>query len=482
MIIIPLSTALIIPVLGLMRNRIYYWVALLSLLATFFISITLFVKSLIVGTIHYNFGGWQAPWGIEYVITPFNSLIIIISIFVGISVFIYSTRLVDEEIDSRPPFYYSLFLLSITGVIGILITGDLFNLYVFTEIMSLSIYTLAASGKKKDCLVSSFTYLVLGTIGASFVLIGIGYLYMVTGTLNMADMAVRLNGLYDSKVVISALVFFIVGLSIKMALFPLHSWLPFVHGVAPFSIKPFIGGVIPKIGVYALIKVLFTVFGIGFLEDATLVKDYLVLTGSSAVIFGSVMAIKQKDVRWLFAYSTVSHIGLIAIGIGIGTKLAVIGATIHILGHALMKSSLFMIAGMVNHKTKAIELDDYTGMFKKMPFTMVALGTIIYSMIGLPLSVGFVSKFFLILAAIEIKLWPVVIIIILSSILSILYFWQLVQNAFFKSPVERTIRTEAPAEMIAPVLVSSVVCIIFGFLAFVPISIIEKGVSILFKT
>ncbi|MCK4491363.1 MAG: hypothetical protein KAU03_01985, partial [Candidatus Altiarchaeales archaeon] len=262
--IIPMITAFLIPLIGLWRRRYCCYLAFFSILSIFIISVFLLNSVVDSGTIHYHLGGWEPPYGIEYVVDFLSALMITLITFICLLTVIYSKKSVEKELPDNIIAFYTLFMLLITGLLGIVITGDLFNLYVFLEISSLAAYALIAVGEKKDALLASFNYLIVGTIAACFILLGIGFLYMVTGSLNMADISTLLPKMYTSRVVLAAMIFFIVGLSIKTALFPLHMWLPNAYTHAPSVVSATIAALMTKVGVYVMIRVVFGIFGIHF--------------------------------------------------------------------------------------------------------------------------------------------------------------------------------------------------------------------------
>ncbi|RLI91656.1 MAG: hypothetical protein DRO89_03505, partial [Candidatus Altiarchaeales archaeon] len=296
-VIIPLITAFLIPLMGMWKKKYCPYVSIFSILSIFIISVSLLNSVIASGTIHYYLGGWEPPWGIEYVVDPLSVFMILLITFISSLVAIYSKKSVEKELSDNIVAFYTLFMLLITGLLGIVITGDLFNLYVFIEIASLSAYALIAVGEKRDALVASFNYLIVGTIAACFILLGIGFLYMVTGSLNIADLSARLPGAYTvyPRVVLTAIIFFIVGLSIKIALFPLHTWLPNAYTHAPSVVSALVAALMTKVGAYVMIRIL-SIFGIIFLGDNP-IADVLSWVAAVAIIIGSINAIAQTDIK-----------------------------------------------------------------------------------------------------------------------------------------------------------------------------------------
>jgi multicomponent Na+:H+ antiporter subunit D len=421
--------------------------------------------------VSYWLSGWQPPWGIEYAIDLLNGFVLVIVSFIGVVVVIFSKRSIEHELYEKTIPFYTIYTLLLTGLLGITVTGDLFNLYVFLEIASLASYALIAVARGR-ALIASFYYLVLGTVGATFILIGIGYLYISTGSLNMADLSERLPELYSSKTVQCAIAFFLVGLAIKCAIFPLHTWLPPAYTHAPSAVSAILAATSTKVGLYCLIRVLFFVFDIGLLVEKIPTTEILCWLSFCAIIFGSVMAIVQKNIKTTFAYSSVAQIGYIALGIGIATKLSLTGSLIHILNHALMKCSLFLVAGAVFYKIQTQEIADYEGLGKKMPWTMSAFCLALLSMIGVPPTVGFVSKWCLLTATVAQREWIYAAALILSSLAMVIYFGRIIEKVWWPKIEVEPERENLPITMVFPILITAVLCLVLGIVS--PLQITEQ--------
>lgn len=485
-VVVPLFSAFLTPLAGIVNRKYCYYAAVSATSISFLISALLLSSVIQNRRISYRLGGWEPPWGIEYAIDYLNAFVLIIVSLIALAVAVYSKESIESELPGKTVSFYTIYLLLITGLLGITVTGDVFNLYVFLEIASLSAYALIAVGKKREALIASYNYLILGTISATFILIAIGYLYIVTGSLNMADLAQRLPPLYDSKVILCALAFFMVGLSIKVALFPLHAWLPDAYTHAPSAVSAVLAATATKVGAYAMIRIMFTVFRPELIVEKLPIAEILTWLAAVAIIFGSVMAVAQSDIKRMLAYSSVAQIGYIILGAGMATKLSVIGSIIHILNHALMKGSLFLVAGAVIYKTGVRSIYEYEGLGRKMPFTMLAFTVAAFSMIGLPGTVGFVSKWYLILAAVREGKWIFAAVLILSTLLMIVYFWRVIEKIYFPTDIRRTANSggeerEAPYTMLIPMLMLALLCLIFGIFAFVPLSVVELISEMLVK-
>ncbi|MEJ2182418.1 MAG: monovalent cation/H+ antiporter subunit D family protein [Nitrospirota bacterium] len=492
-VVVPLVTAVLIPLLRLLRRDLGYWAALAASAASFVLSLFLLRGVLAHGRISYWLGGWQPPWGIEYVVDYLNGFVLVVVSFIAVLVAFYCKKSIEAEIPSgRLGVFYSAFMLLVAGLLGIVITGDIFNLYVFIEISSLASYTLIASGRRNEALTASYNYLILGTIGATFILLGVGHLYMVTGTLNMADLSHRLPELYGSTVVLTAFAFFSVGLSLKLALFPLHVWMPDAYATAPSPVSAILAATSTKVGAYALLRVMFSVFSPRFDAEVVPFMSILVVLGSVAVLAGSVLAIAQRDIKRMLAYSSVGQIGYIVLGAAMANRTAMTGSLLHILNHALMKGALFLVVGVVVYRTGILRIADLRGLGRKMPLTMGAFTVAALSMIGVPLTVGFVSKWYLALGALEAGMWYVVAVILLSSVLTAVYFWRIVESIYFGEPVAEeswapagpegaasASGREAPWSMLLPTLVMAGLCVVFGIATSVPVEVAHRAADML---
>ncbi len=488
LIVIPLTFALILPIAGHFWREAGWYVSVAATFSAFVISLLLLKEVMAVGEITYAFGGWAAPIGIVYVVDYLNGFVLVIIAFIAFMGAIYAKNSVEDEIDDcKRVQFYAIFILFIVGMMGIVITGDIFNIYVFIEITSLAGYALIASGRKRGALLASYNYLILGSIGASFILIGIGYLYMVTGTLNMADLRDRLPALYDSTTVRAAFAFFTVGLSLKMALFPLHVWLPNAYSKSPSAVSGVMAATSTKVFAYVLIRFLFDVFSIDIDVMKIPMGEILLAVSAVAILAGSILAMSQTNIKRMLAYSSVGQIGYIILGAAIANEISMSGSLLHILNHALMKGSLFLVVGIVVYKLGTENISDLSGLGRKMPFTMGAFTIGALSMIGVPLTVGFTSKWYLVLGALKSGLWLYVAVILVSSLLTTVYFWRIVEKIYFgeeSSPVKKLqvagyAPCEAPALMLIPTLILAGLCLFFGVAASIPAAITEKAAAML---
>ncbi len=431
------------------------------------------------GPVSYWMGGWQPPWGIEYRLDALNALVVLIVAAIGAVVVPFAGRSVPAEVDgANIAGFYAAFLLALCGLLGIAVTGDVFNLFVFLEISSLASYTLISQGRNRRALVSAYQYLIFGTIGATFLLIGIGLLYAMTGTLNMADLARRLAEVEQTRTVFTGFAFIVVGAAIKLALFPLHLWLPNAYTHAPSVVSAFLAATATKVAVYVLLRFTFTVFGLEFSFGAAPLSLILATLAVAAILVGSVSAVTQNNVKRLLAYSSVAQIGYMVVAIAMVTALGLTAATLHLFNHALMKGALFLALGCVVYRMGGADMDSLRGLGRKMPLTMAAFVVAGLSLIGVPLTAGFISKWYLVLAAIELGWWPIVAVVLVGSLLAAIYIWRVVEVAYFRE-ADDPARSEAPWSLLAPTWLLALANIYFGLDARLPVSLAESAASVM---
>jgi multicomponent Na+:H+ antiporter subunit D len=430
--------------------------------------------------ISYELGGWSPPWGIEYRIDALNALVALIVAGIGAITLPYALRSVADEIPRRQtPFFYAAFLLCFDGLLGITQTGDIFNLFVFLEISSLSSYALISMGRNRRALTAAYQYLIMGTIGATFLLIGIGLVYAETGTLNMVDLSERLPAIFDHRTVHTAFAFMLVGISLKLALFPLHLWLPNAYTYAPSAITVFLAATATKVAVYVMLRIIFTVFSNQFVQITPTELVFLLL-GMAGILYASVAAIYQPDAKRLLAYSSIAQIGYMVLGIGLDSALGLTATVVHVFNHALMKGALFMALGALVYRVGSTRLSQIGGLGREMPWTFGAIFIAGLSLIGVPGTAGFISKWYLVLAAIEQQHWLIALIILVGSLLAVVYMWNLVETLFFQpaTPRAEPVR-EAPLSMLVPMWLLVIANIWFGLDTDLTVGVAETVVQLL---
>jgi len=456
-------------------ERVARWIALTASVLTFLISALVLQQVAQGGTIVYSLGGWPAPLGIEYRIDALNAWLLFIVSALGALVLFAAPASIGKEIRAeRRPFFYVAYLLCLSGLLGIAATGDIFNVFVFLEISALASYTLIALGDHRRALRASFQYLIIGSIGATFILIGIGLMYAMTGTLNMQDLAQRLPAAAESRTVLTGFIFFIVGVCLKLALFPLHMWLPNAYTHAPSVVTAFLAATATKVMVYLLIRVVYTVFGVAFSFSVIPLQAILLGLSLAAIFVASTTAIFQRDVKRIFAWSSVAQIGYMVLGIGIGTEAGLVATLLHLFNHALMKGALFLALAVVVFRVGGVRLSDVAGLGKRMPWTMAAIVIGGLSLIGVPLTAGFVSKWYLVSASLQEGQWWLALLVLLGSLLSVVYVWRVIEAAYFQPPRDGAIAAASPG-LVVPLWILAAANIYFGIDTRLPVAISEMA-------
>ena len=457
--------AMVVPLVGRVSARLARDITVVAPAVALGCAVMALRVALDSGPWHYHLGGWAPPWGIEYVVDPLGGGMAVLVALLATLVAIYSGPYLRALSPRRAAVFNSLFLLLTSGLLGITLTGDLFNLYVFLEISSLAAYGLLASGGER-AVVATFRYLLIGTIAASFYLLGLGYLYALTGTVNMADLAMRLPAAGGGSAMTVGVVLIVVGLAIKMAVFPLHGWMPDAYTYAPPPVTMFIAAVMSKVSAYALLRVLFFVLPpTGAVETALSVLSWVAAGG---VLAGSVLALAQTDVRRMLAYSSVGQMGYVVLGLSLGNAAALTGALLHITGHAVAKACLFGAVGSLPRETAQADIAGFAGASRRAPLTMAAFTLAALSLVGIPPTAGFFSKWYLLQGALEADAWPFAAVLLVSSLLSAVYFFRIIERIYFAAgpaPAESDRsrrRPEMSLRSLGPVLTLGAVVLLIG--------------------
>ncbi|MGV0742384.1 monovalent cation/H+ antiporter subunit D family protein [Mycolicibacterium sp. XJ870] len=475
---IPLICA---PLCMLLRSRVVAWLLFLVAAGGSLICAALLAQRVARdGTFSYAMGDWPAPAGIEFVVSGFNTPILLLVSLIATVTAVYGRCSVGAEIDDRRTvLLYACLCLTLAGLLGLTITADAFNAFVFLEISSLATYTMIAMGRRRHALLASFHYLVIGTVGALFVLLGIGFAYALTGTLNMPDLAERLADHHGNRALYAAVVFVFVGLAIKMALFPLHAWLPGAYGEAPSAVSMFVAATGTKVAIYVLCRFAFTVFGAALVFGAMPIEELGLVLASLAMLVGSAAACVQSDFRYLLAWSSVAQIGYIIAGISLATAAGVSAAYLHAINHAITKAALFAGAGLLLIRLGSVRLSALAGLGRHMPWTFAAIVVAGLGLVGVPPAAGFVSKWALATALIERGAWPVLVAMLVSSLLALIYIGRVVEVAWFREPPPDAEPARPPPSMAAATWLLVILSVYFGIDATLPAGLADGAAAAL---
>jgi multicomponent Na+:H+ antiporter subunit D len=437
-VIVPILGATLPLVLGLKYENVG-WAAATVVCGLVF-ALTLPLVSAVYGVgervqVIHNLGGFDQPVGIALVADELSTIVVFLVAGVSLATLAY-TRVGGP----RGNTFYSGYLLLVGGLMGISLTGDVFNLFVFLEITGIATYGLIAKSDGAEAAVAALKYLIIGTVGASLYLVGVGFVFLATGTLNMMDLATAIpEAGYDDPLVRMAFAFMFVGFAIKVAQWPLHTWQPDAYQHAPDGVTPMIAALVSTVSAYALARVIFGVYTVEFVAATPYLQEVIVTVGSVSVVAGSLLAVIQVDVKRMLAFSSVSQFGLIVAAYGLLTETALVGALVHLVGHGIMKAGLFVCAGIVAVGYGARKVDEYAGLFARRPAVASATAVLGIALIGIPPSVGFIGKWYIAVGSVEAELWPVAAVIFLSTMLTLGYVARLLEKMFF------TPATGAPA-------------------------------------
>lgn len=468
LVVVPLLSALVICGAGWVNKRLCFPIAVAALGVAAYSSVGLLLRVLDEGVIVYKLGGWDPPMGIAYYVDHLNGLVLTVVSIVALLNLIASKKSIEQEFPDKIGPFYTLYVLMVTGLLGIVVTGDAFNLYVLLEIAALTGYGLLAMGGGRGPL-SALNYLYMGTIGACFYLLGVGYLYIVTGSLNMVDIARILPSLYQSKAVLGAFMICMVGVWLKMAFFPLHAWLPNAYTYAPSAASSLIAPLVTKVMIYVMIRFILTVFTPEFAFTTLAVSDSIVWLAVIAIFMGAILALSQRNLKKMLTYIIIAEVGYMVGGAWLGNRIGMTGAILHIANDALMTLCVFLAVGNIVYKVKGAEFEDLQGLFRKMPFTMGAFVVGAMSMIGVPPTCGFFSKWYLIAGAIQAGHYGFMVALLFSSLVNVVLFFRVFEICFYEpfsdhhghdhhpEPMD-----EAPLTMLIPLFITAVILILVG--------------------
>ena len=471
-VVLPLGAAFFIPLLGkLLRSE-----TLTRLVAT------LVAAALLILSIRFAFSPdtvyWMGEWsiaergvaGISLVNDGLARLMLVVINAVAFTAVLFSLGYMKRY--TSPALYFALFFLMMAGMNGVVLAGDLFNLFVFIEVAAIASYSLVAFGCESEELEASFKYLVLGTIGSAFILLAVGVLYNQTGYLNMAQVAAVLAGSDLNRAVLLAAAFFLLGFGLKAAMVPWHAWLPDAHPSAPAPISAMLSGVLIKaLGVYALARVFFNV-----MPARPEFAYALMVMGGLSMVIGVFLAVGQWDFKRLLAYHSISQMGYVVLALGVGAQMvgeghlfvasvAVAGGLFHMFNHAAFKSLLFFCSGATEYATGSRQLKELGGVKQKMPFTGTCLRIAALSISGVPPFNGFWSKLMIVVALVLAGHPWLAAMTVLVSFMTLLSFIKVQRYILDGDPSERVARaTRVPVSMKIAMAALAIVCVGAGLL------------------
>ncbi|MFB6089621.1 MAG: monovalent cation/H+ antiporter subunit D family protein [Halobellus sp.] len=441
LVAVPILLALVPVAFGGLWDRVGWATAAVGSLAHLGLSLSVAAKVLTSGSFTYAVGGYAPPFGIELVGDGVSATLVVLTSVVTVAVVAYA-----RKSGAHSNSFYSELLLLTAGISGVFVTGDVFNLYVFIEITGLATYALVATGDDPAAALASLKYLLVGTIGASLYLLGVGYLYIATGTLNMADLATQLPEVgYGSPLVLTGFALLVVGLAVKAALFPLHTWQPGAYAESPHGVTAYISALVSTAAAYALFRIVYAVFTPAFDAAVPFALDALVVLASVSVVVGSVLAVLQSDLKRMLAYSSVAQFGLIIAGFAVANTTAVTGGLIHLVGHGVMKAGLFAGVGALANVAGGRTVDDFAGVAERAPLTSAAFAVLAFALVGVPPAIGFVGKWHIVLGAVQAGRWGVALVAVVSTLLTLAYFARVVERMYFRdapAPAAETVGVE----------------------------------------
>ncbi len=455
LIALPFLGAFLIPLVALANKKASHYIPALVMLSNLGISLAL-LPQVMRAPIVISLSGWTAPIAINFVVGPLGLGLAILISLVGFLVSVYGVGYIHEEPKEK---YHMLVLTLLTGATGMVLTGDIFNLFVFFEILSLSSYALTGYNRDRGGTEAAIKYLIQGSIGSAFILIGIALLYGTTGTLNMADIAAHVAGV-DPTLLFMAMSLLIVGFGVEAAIFPLNAWLPDAHSSAPSSVSAILSGIAIETGAYAVARIVYTVF------DGHGIMLVLAILGVVTLLLGEMSAFRQKDdIKRLLAYSSIGQMGLIMLAFGIASDAGVFAALFQLVSHTLAKALLFLASGYIIYRVGSKKLSALAGLGRKMPFTGAMISVAVLSLIGVPPFAGFMSKFSIVRAALaqhSASYTGLIVLVLLATVIEVGYFMKLLQIMFFTQAEGEESVKELPLSALIPITILAALIIIIG--------------------
>ncbi len=470
LIAIPFFGAFLIPLVGLASKRLSYYIPALVMLSNLGISLAL-LPQVMGAPIVISLSGWTAPIAINFVVGPLGLGLAIVISLVGFLVSIYGMGYIHEEPKEK---YHMLVLTLLTGATGMVLTGDIFNLFVFFEILSLSSYALTGYNRDRGGTEAAIKYLIQGSIGSAFILVGIALLYGITGTLNMADIAAHVAGA-DPTLLFMAMSLLIVGFGVEAAIFPLNAWLPDAHSSAPSSVSAILSGIAIETGAYAVARIVYTVF------DSHGIMLILAILGVVTLLMGEMSAFRQRnDIKRLLAFSSVGQMGLIMLAFGIASDAGVFAALFQLVSHTLAKALLFLASGYIIYRVGSKKLSALAGLGRKMPFTGTMIAVAVLSLVGVPPFAGFMSKFSIVRAALaqhSATYTGLIVLVLLATVIEVGYFMKLLQIMFFTEAETDGAVQELPLSALIPITILAALIIAIGVYPHMISGVLQQAAS-----
>jgi len=490
-VIIPLIASFCMPVLARWKKEFCAPLTTAVTAAVFIITIIIGNHVIKGRAISYAVAGWRAPWGIEILVDPLSAVMIMLISGISLCIMVFSFTAIKYELERIVTgWFYTAFLLCFSGMIGLVISNDIFNMYVLIEIAGISACALVAAKGTRLSTEAALKYLLLATVGSGFILFGIGFIYMITGHLNITFIAMELALIRDQYPILiwTTLSFFVVGFGVKAALFPLHLWLPDAHSSAPSPSSAILSSLVVKVYIIAFVKILFIAFGLEIFHE-TYIRQLIIVLAVLAMLAGSFFAFVQIELKRRLAYSTVAQVGYVFLGIGLGTPWGLAAGMLHIVVHAFMKTCLFLCAGAIAYQTGRKKVNEFAGMGYLMPVTMGAFTVAAFSMVGIPLFGGFISKYGLALGSLEAEMPLLILVIVLSGLLNATYYFPIIGQAYFSQDEsagdnhggdkKKFKRDDIPLSMLVPIVIVALGVIYLGIFPGTILKFINLTVSVL---
>ncbi|MGM0410013.1 MAG: complex I subunit 5 family protein [Bacillota bacterium] len=439
LIVVPLTTAFLIPLIDLINKKIRKYIVFISINLEAFIAIKMIVDNfnlLKSGELflQYHLGGWVTPYGINLVVDSVALFFVTLITFALYFIIIYSIGFIGHHEGK----YYVLLFLIFAAMQGVIITGDLFNLYVFIELIAVTSAPLVAFKRSQNSTEAAIKYMIYGIIGGLFFFIGVVLIYFSVGSLNMAEVAANFSGI-NFRMQLFIITTFLVSFFIKLGIFPFHFWLPKAHSACPSSISALLSGVLLKVYLYAFIRIFWTVLDYNIVTNIGL-DIFIIYISLFSSLLGHIFALQADDIKRMLAFSTIGHIGMITAALALDTEAGFYGAMLHIIAHLLMKSGLFMGVGYLINYVSGHKIEDFTGIAYRYKGILISIVILSLGMIGIPPIIGFMSKWYILLAFLEANSYLGAALVIIGSLTAVIYYMRYIARAYQEEKLEPNLK------------------------------------------